>query len=179
MRIREAVDALLPLPTATFHLIALAQEDRRHAVILVRPGAPAASLRLSAGTLYRSSSECSTKGSSRKRVSAPPPSPRQRCELSITVPASAVARAETERMACLDRWRAGRAWRRAARMRAYQVLLSLDPASSRRRCSERSSRPTQLRREPVGHLHQEGIVRAPAKQIVQIAAKRGVPLDRR
>ena len=53
---RADVDALLPLPLATFHiLIALAQEDRHgYAIILDVERRTEGELRLSPGTLYRS-----------------------------------------------------------------------------------------------------------------------------
>lgn len=53
---RSEVDALLPLPLATFHiLIALAQEDRHgYAIMLDVEKRTDGELRLSAGTLYRS-----------------------------------------------------------------------------------------------------------------------------
>ncbi len=50
------IDALLPLPTATFHiLLALAEEDRHgYAIIQEVEARTDGELRLSAGTLYRS-----------------------------------------------------------------------------------------------------------------------------
>src|SRR5258705_12439137 len=53
---RSDVDALLPLPLATFHiLIALAQEDRHgYAIMLDVAKRTDDGLRLSPGTLYRS-----------------------------------------------------------------------------------------------------------------------------
>ena len=52
----EAVDALLPLPPATFHiLLALSAEERHgYAIILDVEARTNGDLRLSAGTLYRS-----------------------------------------------------------------------------------------------------------------------------
>ena len=51
-----AIEALLPLPTATFHiLLALADEDRHgYGVIQEVAARTGGALRLSAGTLYRS-----------------------------------------------------------------------------------------------------------------------------
>ncbi|HKA60701.1 MAG TPA: helix-turn-helix transcriptional regulator, partial [Gemmatimonadales bacterium] len=53
---RAEIDALLPLPLATFHiLLALAQEDRHgYAIMLDVEKRTDGALRLSPGTLYRS-----------------------------------------------------------------------------------------------------------------------------
>ena len=54
--VNSDIDALLPLPSATFHiLVALADEDRHgYAIMQEVTARTAGALRLSAGTLYRS-----------------------------------------------------------------------------------------------------------------------------
>lgn len=52
----EAVDALLPLPPATFHILLSVANGERHGYAIIQEVAEATDgeLRLSAGTLYRS-----------------------------------------------------------------------------------------------------------------------------
>ena len=60
------VDALLPLPPATFHiLLALVDQDRHgYAILQDIEGRTGGELRLSAGTLYRSIARMVEQGSS-------------------------------------------------------------------------------------------------------------------
>ncbi len=104
---RSAVDALLPLPTATFHiLLALAQEDRHgYAIMLDVEQRTRGAIRLSAGTLYRSIQRMLEQGlitETRERP-APELDDERRRYYRITPFGSAVARAETQRMAGLVR----------------------------------------------------------------------------
>jgi DNA-binding PadR family transcriptional regulator len=104
---RAEVDALLPLPLATFHiLIALAQEDRHgYAVMREVSERTGGDLRLSAGTLYRSIQRMLEQGlitETRERP-APELDDERRRYYRITPFGAAVARAETQRMANLVR----------------------------------------------------------------------------
>ena len=53
---RQAVDALLPLPPATFHILLSLIDEERHGYAIIQDveARTAGELRLSAGTLYRS-----------------------------------------------------------------------------------------------------------------------------
>jgi DNA-binding PadR family transcriptional regulator len=53
---RSEVDALLPLPSATFHILMAVAEEDRHGYAIIRDieVRTSGALRLSAGTLYRS-----------------------------------------------------------------------------------------------------------------------------
>ena len=53
---RDAVEALLPLPPATFHILLALVEGERHGYAIIRDveARTGGELRLSAGTLYRS-----------------------------------------------------------------------------------------------------------------------------
>ncbi len=70
---REEVEALLPLPLATFHiLLALADDDRHGYAILQDVAArTGGELRLSAGTLYRSIQRMLEQGLHRGAARAP------------------------------------------------------------------------------------------------------------
>src|SRR6267142_6407302 len=99
---RSDVDALLPLPLATFHiLIALAQEDRHgYAIMLDVEKRTDGALRLSAGTLYRSIQRMLEQGlivETRERP-APDQDDERRRYYRITPFGTAVARAEALRL---------------------------------------------------------------------------------
>lgn len=96
------VDALLPLPPATFHiLLALAEEDRHgYAIIqdvMVRTGG---ALKLSAGTLYRSIQRMLEQGLLVETRERPDPEEddERRRYYRITPLGTAVARAEARRL---------------------------------------------------------------------------------
>ena len=96
------VDALLPLPPVTFHiLIALAKEDRHgYAIMQDVEERTGGKLRLSAGTLYRSMQRLLEQGliiETRERP-APELDDERRRYYRITPFGSAVARAEARRM---------------------------------------------------------------------------------
>ena len=104
---RASVDALIPLPPATFHiLMAVAEEDRHGYAILQDVEARTdGELRLSAGTLYRSIQRMLEQGllvESRKRP-APAVDDERRRYYRITPFGNAVARAETRRLSQLVR----------------------------------------------------------------------------
>jgi DNA-binding PadR family transcriptional regulator len=101
------VDALLPLQTATFHiLISLAKEDRHgYAVIQDIEERTGGELRLSAGTLYRSIQRMLDQGLIRETRDRPAPEfdDERRRYYRITPFGEAVARAEAQRMSSLLR----------------------------------------------------------------------------
>ena len=104
---RSDIEALLPLPAATFHiLMALAHEDRHgYAIILDVEKRTSGELRLSAGTLYRSIQRMLEQGlivETRERP-APELDDERRRYYRITPFGAATARAETQRMASLVR----------------------------------------------------------------------------
>ena len=101
------VDALLPLPPATFHiLLALAEGDRHgYAIILeigVRTGG---AVRLSAGTLYRSIQRMQEQGLIEETRDRPAPDEddERRRYYRLTEFGAAVARAEARRLTQLVR----------------------------------------------------------------------------
>lgn len=105
--VRAEVDAMLPLPPATFHiLMALTDEDRHgYAIIQDVMARTDGELRLSAGTLYRSIQRLLEQGlivESRKRP-APALDDERRRYYSITPFGTAVARAEMRRLTQLVR----------------------------------------------------------------------------
>jgi DNA-binding PadR family transcriptional regulator len=104
---RTEVDALLPLPLATFHiLVALAHEDRHgYAIMLDVEKRTDGELRLSAGTLYRSIQRMLEQGLITETSERPAPEldDERRRYYRITPFGAAVARAETQRMANLVR----------------------------------------------------------------------------
>jgi DNA-binding PadR family transcriptional regulator len=104
---RADVDAMLPLPSATFHiLMALTDEDRHgYAIIQDVMTRTDGELRLSAGTLYRSIQRMLEQGlivEARKRP-APALDDERRRYYSITTFGTAVARAEMRRLTQLVR----------------------------------------------------------------------------
>jgi len=104
---RADVEALLPLPLATFHiLVALAHEDRHgYAIMLDVEKRTDGELRLSAGTLYRSIQRMLEQGLITETSERPAPEldDERRRYYRITPFGAAVARAETQRMANLVR----------------------------------------------------------------------------
>jgi DNA-binding PadR family transcriptional regulator len=104
---RAAIDALLPLPSATFHiLLAVAQEDRHgYAIILDVAERTGGELRLSAGTLYRSIQRMLEQGLITETRDRPAPEfdDERRRYYRITPFGAATARAETQRMTDLVR----------------------------------------------------------------------------
>ena len=101
------IDALLPLPPATFHiLLALAKEDRHgYAVMQDVEQRTGGELRLSAGTLYRSIQRMLEQGLIRETRDRPSPEldDERRRYYRITPFGAAVAGAEAKRMAELVR----------------------------------------------------------------------------
>ena len=101
------IDALLPLPTATFHiLLALAEEDRHgYAIIQEVEARTNGELRLSAGTLYRSVQRMLEQGlvvETRERP-APEEDDERRRYYRITPFGTTVAKAEARRLTNLVR----------------------------------------------------------------------------
>jgi DNA-binding PadR family transcriptional regulator len=106
-RSRAEVEALLPLPLATFHiLLALADDDRHgYAILQEVERRTGGELRLSAGTLYRSIQRMLEDGlivELRERP-APEQDDERRRYYRITALGSAVARAEAARLSALVR----------------------------------------------------------------------------
>jgi len=99
------IDALLPLPPATFHiLVALAREDRHgYAIILDVEQRTGGELRLSAGTLYRSIQRMLEQNLIRETRDRPAPEldDERRRYYRITAFGTAVAGAEAMRMSDL------------------------------------------------------------------------------
>jgi DNA-binding PadR family transcriptional regulator len=95
--------ALLPLPTATFHiLVALAEEDRHgYAIIKDVTALTGGALTLSAGTLYRSVERMLEQGLIRETRSRPAKEldDERRRYYQITPFGRAVAMAESQRLA--------------------------------------------------------------------------------
>jgi len=108
---RADIDALLPLPLATFHiLLALAQEDRHgYAIILDVEKRTDGDLRLSPGTLYRSIQRMLEQDLISETIERPAPEldDERRRYYHITAFGEAVARAETHRLASLVRMARG------------------------------------------------------------------------
>jgi len=103
----DDVDALLPLPSATFHiLLALADQDRHGYAILQEVEArTGGKLRLSAGTLYRSVHRMLEQGLVVETGDRPAPDEddERRRYYRITPYGTAVAKAEARRLAQLIR----------------------------------------------------------------------------
>ena len=96
------VDAMLPLPPATFHiLVALTDEDRHgYAIIQDVAARTDGELRLSAGTLYRSVQRMLDQGLIAETRTRPAPAldDERRRYYAITPFGTAVARGEMRRM---------------------------------------------------------------------------------
>jgi DNA-binding PadR family transcriptional regulator len=104
---KDEIDALLPLPPATFHiLLALADEDRHgYAVIQDVAARTGGELKLSAGTLYRSIQRMLEQGlilETRNRP-APEDDDERRRYYRITPLGTATAKAEARRFSQLVR----------------------------------------------------------------------------
>ena len=101
------VDALLPLPAATFHiLMALADEDRHgYGIILDVAARTEGALKLSAGTLYRSIQRMLELGLIVETTTRPAPDQddERRRYYRITPFGTTVARAEARRLTQLVR----------------------------------------------------------------------------
>ncbi len=108
MRDMDSPESLLPLPTATFHiLLALADEDRHgYAIIQDVERRTGGALRLGPGTLYRSIQRMLEQGLVVETQQRPAPEldDERRRYYRITEFGAAVARAETGRLAQLVKW---------------------------------------------------------------------------
>ena len=104
---REEVEALLPLPLATFHILLALCDDDRHGYAILQEVArrTGGELRLSAGTLYRSIQRMLEQGllEEQRERPAPEQDDERRRYYRITSFGSAVARAEAERLNALVR----------------------------------------------------------------------------
>jgi DNA-binding PadR family transcriptional regulator len=104
---RAEIEALLPLPLATFHILLAVADDDRHGYAILQEVArrTGGELRLSAGTLYRSIQRMLEDGlivELRQRP-APEEDDERRRYYRITPFGSAVARAEAARLHALVR----------------------------------------------------------------------------
>jgi DNA-binding PadR family transcriptional regulator len=104
---REEVDALLPLPPATFHILLALAEEGRHGYAIIQDVATRTDgeLKLSAGTLYRSIQRMLEQGvilETRDRP-APEEDDERRRYYRITPLGTAVAKAEARRLTQLVR----------------------------------------------------------------------------
>jgi DNA-binding PadR family transcriptional regulator len=104
---RSAVDAFLPLPLATFHILLTLAEEDRHGYGIIQDVAARTdgALKLSAGTLYRSIQRMLEDGlivEVRERP-APADDDERRRYYRITPLGTAVARAEAARLSQLVR----------------------------------------------------------------------------
>jgi len=106
-RTAAEIDALLPLPAASFHiLLALAEEDRHgYAILLDVERATGGEVRLSAATLYRTIQRLLDDGLIVELAERPAPEldDERRRYYRMTPFGSQVARAETARLAKLVR----------------------------------------------------------------------------
>ena len=99
------IDALMPLPPATFHILMAVADGGRHGYAIIQDIAARTNgeLQMSAGTLYRSIQRMQTQGlivESRRRP-APEDDDERRRYYQITAFGTAVARAEAGRLAQL------------------------------------------------------------------------------
>src|SRR5216684_942026 len=100
-------DALLPLPSATFHILLAVADDDRHGYAVIQDVAArtGGELKLSAGTLYRSIQRMLEQGlilETRERP-APEEDDERRRYYRITALGTAVAKAEARRLTQLVR----------------------------------------------------------------------------
>jgi DNA-binding PadR family transcriptional regulator len=99
---RHEVDALLPLPPATFHILLALADDDRHGYAIIQEVAvrTGGELKLSAGTLYRSIQRMLEQGLLVETHDRPAPEldDERRRYYRITPFGSAVARAEARRL---------------------------------------------------------------------------------
>jgi DNA-binding PadR family transcriptional regulator len=103
----DAIEALLPLPPATLHILMSLADDERHGYAIIQDVAArtAGELRLSAGTLYRSIQRMLEQGlivESRRRPAAALDDERRRY-YRITALGKSAARAEVRRLSELVR----------------------------------------------------------------------------
>jgi DNA-binding PadR family transcriptional regulator len=103
----DEIDALLPLPAATFHILLALADDDRHGYAIIQDVAArtGGQLRLSAGTLYRSIQRMLDQGlivETRERP-APEDDDERRRYYRITPFGTVVAKAETRRLGQLVR----------------------------------------------------------------------------
>ena len=104
---RDAVEALLPLPPATFHILMALLDQERHGYAIIQDVAARTDgeLRLSAGTLYRSIQRMLEQDlivEVTKRATSVRDDPRRRY-YRVTAFGTAVARAEMRRLTQLVR----------------------------------------------------------------------------
>jgi DNA-binding PadR family transcriptional regulator len=103
---RAEIDALLPLPPATFHILLALVDQERHGYAIIQDveARTQGELRLSAGTLYRSIARLVEQGliSEVTRRRTPADDPRRRY-YRLTPFGLAVARAEMRRLSDLLR----------------------------------------------------------------------------
>jgi len=104
---RKEIDALLPLPAATFHILMALTDQDRHGYAIIQDVAlrTGGELKLSAGTLYRSIQRMLEQGllaETRERP-APDEDDERRRYYRITPLGTAVARAEARRLSDLVR----------------------------------------------------------------------------
>lgn len=102
---RREIEALLPLPLATFHILLALADDDRHGYAIIQEVAvrTGGELKLSAGTLYRSIQRLLEQGlivETRERP-APELDDERRRYYRITPFGGAVARAEARRLSQL------------------------------------------------------------------------------
>jgi DNA-binding PadR family transcriptional regulator len=104
---RAEIEALLPLPLATFHILLALADDDRHGYAILQEVArrTGGELKLSAGTLYRSIQRMLEDGLivERRERPAPEQDDERRRYYGITSFGSAVARAEAARLQSLLR----------------------------------------------------------------------------
>src|SRR5215471_21609569 len=99
----EEIDALLPLPPATFHILMAVADDDRHGYAIIQDIASRTDgeLQMSAGTLYRSIQRMQEQGLivETSRRPAPQDDDERRRYYRITPFGLTVARAEARRLA--------------------------------------------------------------------------------
>jgi DNA-binding PadR family transcriptional regulator len=104
---RDDVDALLPLPAATFHILLALVDQERHGYAIIQDveARTAGELRLSAGTLYRSIARMVEQGLINETSRRPPVAldDERRRYYRITPFGTDVARAEMRRLTELVR----------------------------------------------------------------------------
>jgi len=104
---RREIDELLPLPTATFHILLAVTDQDRHGYAIIQDVASRTDgeLKLSAGTLYRSIQRMLEQGLLVETRDRPDPDEddERRRYYRITALGTAVARAEARRLSELLR----------------------------------------------------------------------------
>ena len=104
---RKEIDALLPLPAATFHILMALSDQDRHGYAIIQDVAlrTGGELKLSAGTLYRSIQRMLEQGLLAETRERPDPDEddERRRYYRITPLGTAVARAEARRLSDLVR----------------------------------------------------------------------------